>query len=143
MVPVIQHTMQALADISAAVAMTGVRAHAGNLVLARVTSHMQRARPLLRAYTAHLSSSNVTPLLPRVKLLLCQGGHKKRGCTQHCESACPCVQILLEGVTCYPAQGASCLSAEYAWQQLMPDFAALVRSLCVAVGAWPPEVPKP
>ena len=53
------------------------------------------------------------------------------------------VCIMLEGALCYPARGASCLSAEYAWQQLMPDVAALVRSLCVAVEAWPPEVPKP
>lgn len=53
------------------------------------------------------------------------------------------VQILRAGVECYPARGASCLSAEYAWQQLMPDFAALLRSLCVALEAWPQEVPKP
>ena len=53
------------------------------------------------------------------------------------------MQILRVGVECYPASGASCLSAEYAWQQLMPDFAALLRSLCVALEAWPQEVPKP
>ena len=42
-----------------------------------------------------------------------------------------------------PARGASCLSAVYVWQQLVPDFAALARSLCVALEAWPREVPKP
>ena len=54
-----------------------------------------------------------------------------------------CAQILRAGVRCYPPGGASCLSAKYAWQQLMPDFAALARSLCVAVEAWPPQVPRP
>ena len=53
------------------------------------------------------------------------------------------MQILHEGAKCYTAQRATCLSAEYVWRQLMPDLAALVRSLCVAVEAWPPEVPKP
>ena len=53
------------------------------------------------------------------------------------------LQILLEGAACYPAKGASCLSAEYAWRQLVPDIAALARSACVAVEAWPPDVPKP
>ena len=63
------------------------------------------------------------------------------------ESACACVQILLEGAKCYPAWGevvpSLFLSAEYLWQQLVPDFAALVRSLCTALEAWPPEVAQP
>ena len=44
---------------------------------------------------------------------------------------------------CCPAEGASCLSAEYTWQQLVPDLAALVRRVCVAVEAWPPGAPTP
>ena len=63
--------------------------------------------------------------------------------TWQCGPACLCAQILHEGAECYTAQGASCFSAEYAWRQLMPDLAVLVRSLCVAAEAWPPEVPKP
>ena len=45
-VPVIQKTMQALADMTAAVARTGARANEGNLLLARATSHVQQARPV-------------------------------------------------------------------------------------------------
>ena len=58
-VPVIQQTVQVLADITAAVARTGARAHAGNLVLAWVTSFVLQARPVLRACTAHLFSSAI------------------------------------------------------------------------------------
>ena len=56
---------------------------------------------------------------------------------------CARVQILLEGVRCWPPAGSDCLSADIVWRQLVPDFAALVRSLCAAVQAWPPEVPMP
>ena len=41
-----------------------------------------------------------------------------------------------------PTQGASCLSAKYVWQQLMPEFAALVRSLCVAWRRGHPRCPS-
>ena len=56
---------------------------------------------------------------------------------------CLYVQMLLDVAKCYPRQGASCLSVEYAWRQLMPGLAALARGLCVAVEAWPPGVPEP
>ena len=59
------------------------------------------------------------------------------------------MQILQE--TCYVYKdggaatepSASGLSAEYAWRQLVPDIAALAHSACVALEAWPPDVPKP
>ena len=53
------------------------------------------------------------------------------------------MQVLRAGAECSPAGGASCLSAEYAWQQLMPDCAALLRNLCLALEAWPQEMPMP
>ena len=43
----------------------------------------------------------------------------------------------------HPARITSSLSVEYLWGQLVPDFAALVRSLCVALEAWPQGVAKP
>ena len=52
-------------------------------------------------------------------------------------------QILLEGTVACPHSGASCLSAEYTWRQLVPDVAALARSLCLALEAWPKGVPQP
>ena len=52
-----------------------------------------------------------------------------------------CTQILLEGAKCCPAGGASCLSAELVWRQLMPDFAALAHSLCMALEAWARDAP--
>ena len=54
------------------------------------------------------------------------------------------MQILLKGVApCYPLGAKICLSAEHTWRQLVPDLAALVRTLCVALDAWPRDVPKP
>ena len=59
------------------------------------------------------------------------------------------MQILQEACYLYKGERAAvgsvapCLSAEYAWRQLVPDIAALARSACVAVEAWPPDVPKP
>ena len=80
----------------------------------------------------------------RVELRLCREDAETGSATHNlCEPACLYVQILLEGARCKPAGAASCLSAEHTWQRLVPDFAALVRSLCAAVEAWPPEVPKP
>ena len=58
-------------------------------------------------------------------------------------SACPCAQILLQAAGCSLVGDASWLSAEFTWRQLVPDFAALARSICVALEAWPREVPKP
>ena len=79
-----------------------------------------------------------------VELLLCQEDGKRAELHSELpEPACLCMQILLEGSQCYPAEGASSLSLEYVWQQLVPGFAALVRSLCTAVEAWPPELAKP
>ena len=72
-------------------------------------------------------------------VLLCRSSNTN----QQCGSVCVCAQILLEGARCYPPTGSDCLSAGFVWRQLVPDFAALVRSLCVAVDAWPPEVAKP
>lgn len=57
-------------------------------------------------------------------------------------SACPRAQILLQAAESCPGGGASCLSAEFTWRQMVPDFAALARSVCVALEAWPREVPK-
>ena len=45
LLPVIQQTMQAVADMTEAVARTGARAHGGNLVLACAASSMQRGAP--------------------------------------------------------------------------------------------------
>ena len=51
--------------------------------------------------------------------------------------------MLNEGAMSHPARITSSLSVEYLWGHLVPDFAALVRSLCVALEAWPQEVAKP
>ena len=58
-------------------------------------------------------------------------------------SACLCAQILLQVAESCPVGGASCLSADYTWRQLVPDFAALAHSVCMALVAWPKDVPKP
>ena len=54
-----------------------------------------------------------------------------------------CAQMLWDGVSCLSAGRAVCLSVEFAWRQLVPDFAALVRSVCVALEAWPQGMAKP
>ena len=59
---------------------------------------------------------------------------------QRHRSACPGVQILLDGALRCPAGGTDFLSADFTWRQLVPDFAALVRSVCVALEAWPQDV---
>ena len=152
LVPVIQQTMQALADIRAAVARTGARAHGGYLVLSCATSTVQRARPvparLHSTLPARLHSTldqQRTRCSPsRACRALAVSGRRGDGrCARRREPACVRVQILLEGARSYPARGARCLSAACAWQQLVPDIAALVRSLCVAVEAWPPGAPLP
>ena len=45
MVPVFQQVIRVMADVTAAIARSGARAHPGNLVLAWVTSNVQQARP--------------------------------------------------------------------------------------------------
>ena len=50
----------------------------------------------------------------------------------------------MEGVAPdYHTGAARSLSADYTWRQLVPDFAALVRSVCMALEAWPQDVPVP
>ena len=45
MAPFVHQTVLALVDMTAAVAQAGARAHAGNLVLAKLTCSLQKARP--------------------------------------------------------------------------------------------------
>ena len=125
MVPFIHSTALAFAEIARALAKTGERAHAGYLVLTNITKLLQQARP----DSAATFSSTWSLLGPSSK--------------SNDGLGLPPAQTLWLGVDCYPARGASCLSAEYAWRKLMPDFAALLRSLCMALEAWPQEVPKP
>lgn len=54
-----------------------------------------------------------------------------------------CVQMCLQWAYCNSAGAPSCLSPEFTWQQLMPDFAALARSLCLGVEALLRAVPRP
>ena len=54
-----------------------------------------------------------------------------------------CAQMCLQWADCNSAGAPSCLSAEFTWQQLMPDFAALARSLCAGVEALLQAVPRP
>ena len=51
--------------------------------------------------------------------------------------------MLWDGALPLAGGRAICLSVEYAWRQLVPDFAALARNVCVALKAWPQEVAKP
>ena len=140
MLPLVHQVVHSLTDIAAAIMKTGVRTHAGNLVLAKVTSRVQEACALCLHTCLATAVSNNETACSAFQRLLSPFLWGKQG---QDASARLRVQILRAGMRCYPAGGASCLSAEYAWQQLMPDFAALVRSLCVAVEAWPPQVPKP
>ena len=72
-VPVIQQAVQALARLTTAVAATGAREHAGNLVLAWVTSNVQQACPCacVSAPMQHTGLAAQT-LLPS-SVLLCVG----------------------------------------------------------------------
>ena len=60
--------------------------------------------------------------------------------SQRHRSACLGLQILLDGALRCPLGGTDCLSADFTWRQLVPDFAALVRSVSVALEAWPQDV---
>ena len=51
--------------------------------------------------------------------------------------------MLWDWVSCLSAGRAACLSVEFAWRQLVPDNAALVRSVCAALQAWPQGMAKP
>ena len=138
MVSFLHDTVLTLADIAAAIAQTGERAHAGYLVLAKIVTTLQQASPV----PARLHGCGSTPeiaLLPARGFWLCQGEIFERVFTY----ACLCVQVLDEGAVSHPARITSSLSVEYLWGQLVPDFAALVRSTCVALEAWPQEVAKP
>ena len=138
--PFVHQTVLALIGIKAAVAQAGARAHAGNLVLAKLTSSLQKARP---ASAQAQSSSTADTLLVSSAYGAFTVPKQQAPFASWMRFSLCFAQILREGAKCTPDVGASFLSVDYVWRQLVPDLSALVRSLCVAVEAWPRGVPKP
>ena len=121
LVPFLHRSVLAVDDLHKAYMDKGQRGM-GQLVLLKITSSLQQARAVRACVLCRQRQRGQRSLPARVPALLMSDVRS---------------QILLQGVKCCPARGASCLTSEHTWGQLMPAFAALVRSLCVLVEAWP------
>ena len=121
-------------------ASPGAQFHAGNRVLANATNSLQLARPCICVFAQNklVCGSAGTDRIPAGarKMFAVLGQHNNAA---QCSSVYP--QIQLDGALRCPAGGFDYLSADFTWRQLVPDFAALVRNICVAMEAWTRGLP--
>ena len=143
MVPLIQKIVLGLADVTAAVAQAGAQAHAGNLVLAKITSSVQKARPVPACLHSALEEQRSHRLLAtRVEVLLCW--HSK--VVAHQRSARLCVQLLRDGAGCCSAASTSCLTVDTCtswWRRLQRWLAACAWQWSRCRGRWPSQNSSP
>ena len=153
MLPFFHSAVLSLAEIIHAVVNTGKRLHDGIIMLAKVVNTLQQARTVpacLHFKCAGVAVTGELCQLAQLGLLfsVCVIFWRGHGAAQWFDVPALALstsvksllvlvrKMLLDGALRYPAEGPDYMSPGYTWQDLVPDVAALVRSVCVAMEAW-------